>query len=62
MNMKPIKSEEEYETILEWIDIQFNNKPDPASQEGIILKNALKQIKIYEDIHYKIPPHYSNNG
>lgn len=54
MRTKLITSEEEYETLLEWIDVQFNNKPNPDSKEGEILQNALNRIKAYEDIHYKI--------
>ncbi|GLU55869.1 hypothetical protein [Dyadobacter frigoris] len=53
--MKLIASEVEYGKLLEWIDIQINNKPNSDSKEGIILQNALNRIKAYEDIHYKIP-------
>lgn len=62
MKPKLISTEEEYEVLLEWIDIQFNNKPNPDSKEGENLKNALKRIKAYEDIHYKIQVSNFGNG
>lgn len=61
MKLKQIENEEEYESLLEWIDIQFNNKPNPNSKEGEILQNALNRIKVYEDIHYKIRSSDSKN-
>lgn len=55
MELKPIKSDQEYETMLEWVDNQFDNKPHPDSSEGNTLQIALILIKAYEDIHYQIP-------
>lgn len=62
MKPKLITSEEEYKVLLEWIDTQFSNKPNPDSKERENLKNALKRIKAYEDIHYKIQVSNSGNG
>ncbi len=38
MKPKLIISEKEYEALLEWIDTQFSNKPNPDSKEGEIKK------------------------
>jgi len=55
MELKLIKSDAEYELMLEWIDEQFDKKPNPESKEGNNLQIALLLIKAYEDLHYKIP-------
>ena len=55
MNLKPIKTEEQYEEYLEWIDEQFNKKVPSNSSEGEQLAVALLLIKVYEDENYPIP-------
>ena len=55
MNLQIIKSEEEYETLLQWVDNQFDLHPDPESNSGQQLQIALLLIKQYEDEHYAIP-------
>ncbi len=55
MNLKPIKTEEEYEAMLEWVDTQFDLDHDFNSPEGEQLQIALLLIKAYEDVHYIIP-------
>lgn len=55
MNLQTIKTEEEYELILAWIDKQFDQPPTPASPEREQLQLALSLVKAYEDIHYPIP-------
>lgn len=55
MELKPIKNDEEYEHMLEWLDEQFDQNHDPESLEGNKLQVALLIIKAYEDIHYPIP-------
>lgn len=55
MNLQTIKTEEEYELILAWIDKQFEQSPTPESPEGKQLQLALSFVKAYEDIHYPIP-------
>jgi len=55
MELKPIKTEEDYDRMLEWVDGQFDNMPDPESREGNTLQIALLLIKVYEDVHYVIP-------
>jgi HTH-type transcriptional regulator/antitoxin HigA len=47
-----IKTEKEYEDLLEWIDTQFDLNIDPESREGGNLQIALLLIKQYEDLHY----------
>lgn len=55
MNLQIIKSEEEYETLLEWVDGQFDLNLTPESEAGQQLQIALLLIKQYEDEHYAIP-------
>ncbi len=55
MNLQTIKTEEEYELMLAWINKQFDQPPTPESPEGEQLKLALSFVKAYEDIHYPIP-------
>lgn len=55
MELKPIRNENEYEEMMEWIDGQFDAKPHPDSPIGNILQVALLIVKAYEDEHYQIP-------
>lgn len=55
MTLKPIKTEQEYETMLEWVDTQFDLSPDLNSPEGEQLQIALLLIKAYEDATYPVP-------
>jgi HTH-type transcriptional regulator/antitoxin HigA len=55
MNLRPIKTDDEYEAMLEWVDAQFDLAPEFNSQEGDQLQIALLLIKAYEDVHYPIP-------
>ena len=55
MTLRPIKTDQEYETMLEWIDNQFDLSPDINSPEGEQLQIALLLVKAYEDIHHPIP-------
>ncbi|MBO9612986.1 MAG: hypothetical protein J7619_09840 [Dyadobacter sp.] len=55
MQLKPIKSEAEYDQFLEWIDSQFDAAPAPDSSEGNMLQIALLLVKAYEDEHYSVP-------
>ncbi|CAN5515367.1 helix-turn-helix domain-containing protein [soil metagenome] len=56
MKLKPLKTEQEYDTMMGWIDEQFNLKTPPDSPDGETLQVALLLIKAYEDEHYPIPP------
>lgn len=55
MELKPIKTEKDYDAFLAWIDEQFDAKPKPSSLEGQKLQVALLLVKHYEDEHYPIP-------
>jgi len=55
MKLKPIKNEAEYDSMLEWINDQFDRKPILNSVEGDFLQVALLLVKAYEDTHYRIP-------
>src|SRR5476651_2428256 len=55
MDLQIIKTEKEYENLLEWVDTQFDLNIVPESKEGSHLQIALLLIKQYEDLHYAIP-------
>ena len=55
MELAVIKTEEDYNSLLEWIDEQFDKKVSPESPEGKKLEVALVLVKNYEDQHYPIP-------
>jgi HTH-type transcriptional regulator / antitoxin HigA len=55
MEILPIKSENEYQSMLDWVDSQFDLLPEVDSFVGQQLQIALLLIKAYEDVHYKIP-------
>ncbi len=55
MDLQIIKTEKEYEELLDWVDAQFDLAPNPESEEGGKLQIALLLIKQYEDNHYTIP-------
>lgn len=55
MQLKPIKTEEDYQTYLDWVDKMFDAKVKPDTPEGETLEVALILIKQYEDEYYTIP-------
>jgi HTH-type transcriptional regulator/antitoxin HigA len=55
MDLQIIKTEKEYQNLLEWIDNQFDLNIAPESKAGQQLQIALLLIKQYEDIHYPVP-------
>jgi HTH-type transcriptional regulator/antitoxin HigA len=55
MNLHILKTDQEYEELLDWIDTQFDLNIAPASKTGDDLQVALLLIKQYEDIHFPIP-------
>ncbi|WP_233260961.1 type II toxin-antitoxin system HigA family antitoxin [Pedobacter sp. HMWF019] len=55
MELQIIKTETDYQTLLEWVDNQFDLNIAPESKEGQKLQIALLLIKKYEDEHYPIP-------
>jgi len=54
MRIKPIKSEEEYDMYLEWVDEMFEKKTKKDTPEGDKLQIVLALIKSYEDEVYQI--------
>lgn len=55
MKLKPIKTEQEYDDMMNWVGKQFNRKFQPDTPEGEGLQVALLLIKAYEDDHYALP-------
>lgn len=53
MNIKPIKTEEDYNLALEKVNSLFDAKPDTI--EGDELDILVTLIEKYEEIHYPIP-------
>jgi len=54
MDLRIIKTEKEYQNLLDWVDEQFNLNVAPDSEEGQNLQIALLLIKQYEDVQYVI--------
>lgn len=54
-NLRPVKSDSEYEELLDWVDAQFDSNVLPNTSKGDNLEMALLLIKDYEDKNYKIP-------
>lgn len=55
MELKVIKSEEQYQEYLNWVDEMFDKQLSPDTPEGEMLQVALLLIKQYEDANYPIP-------
>ncbi|MDP9076901.1 MAG: transcriptional regulator [Bacteroidota bacterium] len=55
MDLQIIKTEKEYQNLMEWIDNQFDLNIPPENKTGQQLQIALLLIKQYEDQHYPIP-------
>ncbi|TDQ16530.1 HTH-type transcriptional regulator/antitoxin HigA [Algoriphagus boseongensis] len=55
MELEVIKSEEQYERALDWVNAQLDKKIKPDSPEGRKLEIALVLIKAYEDQNFPIP-------
>lgn len=55
MDLQIIRTEKEYQDLLEWVDTQFDLNIAAESKEGGHLQIALLLIKQYEDLNYAIP-------
>ncbi|TKB98567.1 helix-turn-helix domain-containing protein [Pedobacter cryophilus] len=55
MNLHILKTDEEYQELLDWVDAQFDLNISIDSKVGEDLQVALLLIKQYEDVHFKIP-------
>ena len=53
MNIKPIKTEEDYEAALEEIERLFD--VEPGTEEGDRLEVLVTLVQAYEDQHYDLP-------
>lgn len=49
MKLEPIKTEQEYNAMMTWIDERLRRKTAPDSPDGETLQAALLLIKAYED-------------
>lgn len=52
MKIKPIKTEQDYDAVLERIEKLFDAKPNTA--KGDELEILITLVSAYEDVHYKI--------
>lgn len=55
MELKIIKTKNQYQEYLDWVDKQFDNNVKPNSPLGEKVQVALLLIKQYEDINYPVP-------
>lgn len=55
MTLRPIKTEQQYEELLVWLDAQFDQLPAPDSEAGEQVQIALLLVKAYEDAHHAVP-------
>lgn len=55
MDLRIIKTDKEYQELLDWVDTQFDLNISADSKTGEDLQVALLLIKQYEDIHFPIP-------
>lgn len=54
MQIKPIKTEQDYEAALQAVSPMFENEPAPNSQEGDFFEIMCLLIEEYEKKHYPI--------
>ena len=55
MKLRPIKTAQQYDALLQWLDEQFDRQVPPDSPEGEDVQIALLLVKAYEDEHHPIP-------
>ena len=55
MNLHILKTDQEYQNLLDWVDEQFDLNISPESKAGEDLQVALLLIKQFEDVHFPIP-------
>jgi HTH-type transcriptional regulator / antitoxin HigA len=55
MTLRPIKTEKDYQEMLDWVNIQLDIDPELDSELGEKLQISLLLIKSYEDNHFVIP-------
>ena len=55
MELKIIKTKKQYQTFLDWIEIQFDKKVKLNTVEGDKLQLALVLVQKFEDENYPVP-------
>lgn len=55
MKLRPLKTEQQYDELLHWLDEQFDRQVPHDSPEGEDVQMALLLVKAYKDVHYPIP-------
>ncbi|SMG60304.1 helix-turn-helix domain-containing protein [Cedecea sp. NFIX57] len=56
MNIKPVRTEQDYEEALRAVSPLFDNEPEPGSPEGDFFEIMCLLIEEYEKKHYPIDP------
>lgn len=56
MQIKPVRTEQEYEAALQMVSPLFDNEPEPGSPEGDYFEVMCLLIEEYERKHYPIDP------
>jgi len=56
MELKPIRSEEQYEAALREVSAYFDHEPKPGTEEGERFEALLMLIEKYEAAQYLIGP------
>jgi HTH-type transcriptional regulator/antitoxin HigA len=56
MNIKPVRTEQDYEEALRAVSPLFDNEPEPGSPEGDFFEIMCLLIEEYEKNHYPIDP------
>jgi len=54
MNIRPIRTDEEYRAALKEISPLFENEPEPGTQEGDAFEVMITLIEAYETKHYPV--------
>lgn len=54
MNIRPIRTEEEYQAALREISPLFENEPDPGTHEGDAFEVMITLIEAYEAKHFPV--------
>lgn len=56
MNIRPIRTESDYENALREISAYVDNEPEPGSEEGDRFEILVTLVEAYEAKHYPIEP------
>lgn len=56
MDVKPIRTEEDYKAAMRQVSAYFDDEPDPASEAGGHFEVLLTLVQAYEAAHYPVAP------